>query len=114
MSEARGKSEPMSARCHIGTSGWVYPHWRGVFYPPDLPQAGWYDYYARHFTTVEINYSFYRLPAEKTFAHWQAQAPPGFIYAVKANRFLTHVKRLKDAAEPLERFLARARRLLLQ
>jgi uncharacterized protein YecE (DUF72 family) len=101
----------MSARCHIGTSGWVYPHWRGVFYPLDLPQARWYDYYARHFTTVEINYSFYRLPAEKTFAHWQAQAPPGFIYAVKANRFLTHVKRLKDAAEPLERFLSRARRL---
>lgn len=101
----------MSARCHIGTSGWVYPHWRGVFYPSDLPQARWYDYYARHFATVEINYSFYRLPTEKTFEHWQAQAPPEFSYAVKANRFLTHVKRLKDAAEPLERFLSRARRL---
>jgi uncharacterized protein YecE (DUF72 family) len=76
-----------------------------------LPQSRWFDHYARHFATVEINYSFYRLPAEKTFDHWQAQAPPEFIYAVKANRFLTHVKRLKDVAEPLERFLSRARRL---
>ncbi|MCL4299620.1 MAG: DUF72 domain-containing protein [Anaerolineae bacterium] len=101
----------MNPRCHIGTSGWVYPHWRGVFYPSDLPQSRWFDFYARHFTTVEINNSFYRLPAETTFDRWQAQAPPGFIYAVKANRFLTHLKRLKDVAEPLERFLSRARRL---
>jgi uncharacterized protein YecE (DUF72 family) len=101
----------MNTHCHIGTSGWVYPHWRGVFYPPDLPQSRWFDYYSQHFATVEINSSFYRLPAETTFDRWQAQAPPGFIYAVKANRFLTHLKRLKDVAEPLERFLSRARRL---
>ncbi len=101
----------MNPRCFIGTSGWVYPHWRGVFYPSDLSQSRWYDYYTRHFTTVEINNSFYRLPAETTFDRWQAQAPPGFIYAVKANRFLTHIKRLKDPAEPLERFLSRVRRL---
>lgn len=101
----------MNTYCRIGTSGWVYPHWRGVFYPPDLTQSRWFDYYGQYFTTVEINNSFYRLPAETTFDRWQAQAPPGFIYAVKANRFVTHLKRLKDVAEPLERFLSRARRL---
>jgi uncharacterized protein YecE (DUF72 family) len=100
-----------STLCRIGTSGWIYSHWRGVFYPPDLPQSAWYDHYARLFDTVEINYSFYRLPSGEAFDRWQEQAPPGFIYAVKANRYLTHVKRLKDAAEPLQRFLSRARRL---
>jgi uncharacterized protein YecE (DUF72 family) len=98
-------------RCCIGTSGWIYRHWRQVFYPPGLPQNRWFEHYARHFSTVEINYSFYRLPSEKAFDRWREQAPAGFIYAVKANRYLTHVKRLKDAAEPLERFLSRARRL---
>jgi uncharacterized protein YecE (DUF72 family) len=101
----------MSPPCRIGTSGWVYAHWRGVFYPVDLPQSRWYTYYAGHFDTVEINYSFYRLPSEGAFDRWREQAPPGFVYAVKANRYLTHLKRLKDAAEPLERFLSRARRL---
>jgi uncharacterized protein YecE (DUF72 family) len=101
----------MKAVWRIGTSGWVYDHWRGVFYPEDLPQADWYAHYAKHLHTVEINYSFYRLPSEEAFDRWREQAPPGFVYAVKANRYLTHVKRLKDAAEPLERFLSRARRL---
>jgi uncharacterized protein YecE (DUF72 family) len=101
----------MNPRCYIGASGWVYDHWRGVFYPPSLPQSNWYAHYAKHFDTVEINYSFYRLPSQKAFDDWRAQAPPGFVYAVKANRYLTHLKRLKDAAEPLERFLSRARRL---
>ena len=101
----------MNAHCYIGTSGWVYAHWRGVFYPPELPQARWYGHYSQHFETVEINYSFYRLPSEKTFDRWQAQAPAGFIYALKANRYLTHHKRLQDVTEPLERFLSRARRL---
>ena len=98
-------------RLRIGTSGWVYPHWRGIFYPPDLPQSRWYTHYAKEFDTVEINYSFYRLPSEAAFDRWREQAPEGFLYAVKANRYLTHIKRLKDAAEPLERFLSRARRL---
>jgi len=97
--------------CLIGTSGWVYPHWRGVFYPEDLPQARWFEHYARHFPTVEINYSFYRLPTEGSFDRWREQSPAGFVYAVKANRYLTHIKRLKDCQEPLERFLSRARRL---
>jgi uncharacterized protein YecE (DUF72 family) len=101
----------MNVRCYVGTSGWVYAHWRGIFYPSDLPQPRWYNHYASFFDTVEINYSFYRLPSEKTFDRWQTQAPAGFVYALKANRFLTHVKRLKDVAAPLERFLVRARRL---
>lgn len=95
----------------VGTSGWVYPHWRGVFYPPGLPQAEWFRYYARHFVTVEINNTFYRLPGEATFDRWREQAPAGFVYAVKANRYLTHVRRLRDCAAPLARFLDRARRL---
>ena len=101
----------MNSRCRIGTSGWVYAHWRDVFCPPDLPQSRWYGHYVRHFGTVEINYSFYRLPSEEAFDRWREQAPEGFAYAVKANRHLTHVKRLKEAAESLERFLSRARRL---
>jgi uncharacterized protein YecE (DUF72 family) len=95
----------------IGTSGWVYPHWQGVFYPEDLPRSGWFEYYARQFKTVEINNTFYRLPQEKTFEAWAAQAPPGFCYAVKANRYLTHMKKLKPDPEALHKFLGRARRL---
>jgi uncharacterized protein YecE (DUF72 family) len=101
----------MKACCYIGTSGWIYAHWQGIFYPSGLPQSHWYDHYAKHFDTVEINYSFYRLPSERTFDRWQTQAREEFIYALKANRFLTHIKRLKDVAEPLERFLSRAQRL---
>jgi uncharacterized protein YecE (DUF72 family) len=105
------KGRKMHTRCRIGTSGWVYRHWQGVFYPADLPQSRWYDHYARHFDTVEINTSFYRLPSPEAFDRWREQAPPGFVYAVKANRYLTHLKRLKGVAEPLELFLSRARRL---
>lgn len=101
----------MKGQCLIGTSGWVYPHWRGIFYPPSLPQSRWFEHYSQHFSTVEINYSFYRLPSEEAFRRWRKKSPEGFIYAVKANRYITHVKRLKDAAEPLARFLGRARLL---
>lgn len=95
----------------IGTSGWNYDHWRGRFYPPDLPPSRWFEHYGRFFDTVEINNTFYQLPEAQTFDHWREQAPAGFVYAVKANRFLTHMKKLKDPAEPLRRFLGRARRL---
>lgn len=101
----------MAKRAYIGTSGWVYKHWRGVFYPPDLPQARWFEYYAGRFDTVEVNNTFYRLPEAPTFKEWAAQAPPGFVYALKASRYMTHLKKLKDAAEPLARFLERARLL---
>ena len=95
----------------IGTSGWVYPHWKGLFYPRDLRSKEWFTYYAARFPTVEINNSFYRLPTEQTFRSWRAQAPPGFCYAVKASRYITHLKRLKDPKEPVALFWSRARRL---
>jgi uncharacterized protein YecE (DUF72 family) len=101
----------MPEGCEIGTSGWIYDHWAGAFYPDRLPQADWFACYAERFSTVEINYSFYRLPDEDVFDRWRDQAPHGFVYAVKANRFLTHQKRLKDCAEALERFVGRCRRL---
>lgn len=90
-------------RLRIGTSGWVYPHWRGPFYPPDLPQSAWFAHYARHFDTVEINRSFYRLPSPEASAAWALESPEGFCFAVKASRYLTHMKKLKDPTEPLSR-----------
>jgi uncharacterized protein YecE (DUF72 family) len=98
-------------RIHIGTSGWMYRDWRGVLYPARLPARRWLGFYTTSFDTVEINNTFYRLPAEETFVSWRRQAPPGFFYAVKANRYLTHQRKLKDAAEPLDLFLGRARLL---
>jgi uncharacterized protein YecE (DUF72 family) len=89
----------------------MYRHWRGVFYPPDLPVKDWFRYYAQHFNTVEINSTFYRLPAPETFLDWLLQAPRGFLYAVKASRFLTHRKKLKDPEEALQTMLQRYRLL---
>ncbi len=93
----------------VGTSGWHYEHWRGVFYPRDLPKTKWLDFYSSRFSTVELNNTFYRLPTEAAFSNWKEQSPEGFIYAVKASRFLTHIKRLKEAEVPLRNFLDRAR-----
>jgi uncharacterized protein YecE (DUF72 family) len=96
---------------HIGCSGWVYRHWKGGFYPADLPQKRWFGHYSDAFDTVEINASFYRLPLASTFDGWREKAPAGFRYAVKANRFLTHMKKLVDCEEPLAEFIALSRRL---
>jgi uncharacterized protein YecE (DUF72 family) len=101
----------MMGSVRIGCSGWIYRHWRTLFYPEKMPQKDWFSHYAATFDTVEINNSFYRLPSAETFDKWRDQAPPGFRYAVKANRFLTQAKKLKDCAEPLERFLAPVRHL---
>lgn len=101
----------LAGQFRVGTSGWIHKHWRGVFSPRDLPDGHWFGYYVQFFDTVEINFTFYRLPAENVFDDWQRQAPPGFVYAVKASRFLTHMKKLKDPEEPLERILGRSRRL---
>jgi len=101
----------MATRYFIGTSGWVYPHWRGRFYPEDLPERRWFAHYARFFDTVEINNTFYRLPDAGTVERWRAQSPAGFLYAVKASRYLTHIKRLKDIRPPLAQFLEIAGRL---
>ena len=98
-------------RIRIGCSGWNYRHWRELFYPMGLPQRLWFDFYAEHFDTVEINNSFYRLPKAETFGKWRDQAPAGFCYAVKANRFLTQAKKLKDCAEPLQRMMTPFRAL---
>ena len=98
-------------RIRIGCSGWNYKHWRELFYPKGLPAHRWFAFYAQHFDTVEINNSFYRLPAPETFDKWREQAPPGFCYAVKANRFLTQAKKLKDCEEPLARMMPPFRHL---
>ena len=100
-----------SARVHIGTSGWHYKHWIGDFYPPRFAPAKMLSWYAREFHTVEINNSFYRLPDEKTFKDWAETVPSGFLFAVKASRFLTHMKRLRDAEDPISLFFSRARHL---
>ena len=98
-------------RIRVGCSGWVYKHWRGIFYPEDLPQKRWFERYAEEFNTVEINNSFYRLPPGETFEKWRNQAPPGFCYAVKANRYLTQAKKLIDCGEPLQRMMTAVREL---
>ncbi|WP_037560182.1 DUF72 domain-containing protein [Spirillospora albida] len=92
----------------IGTSGWQYADWRGVLYPPGLPQRSWLGRYAEAFGTVESNNAFYRLPSRETFERWRDATPPGFVMAVKASRFLTHMKRLRDPAEPVARLMAAA------
>ena len=99
------------ATCLIGCSGWQYKHWRGDFYPASLPPRRWLSHYAERFDTVEINNTFYRLPEAETFAGWRRLAPAGFVYAVKASRYLTHMKKLKEPREPLKLFFSRAARL---
>jgi uncharacterized protein YecE (DUF72 family) len=100
-----------AGRARIGCSGWQYKHWRGNFYSAELPQSRWLEHYASVFDTVEINNSFYRLPEPDTFEQWAARVPARFVFAVKASRFLTHMKKLKDPEEPVERLFSRMRRL---
>ncbi|GHH92220.1 DUF72 domain-containing protein [Streptomyces capillispiralis] len=92
----------------VGTSGWQYKDWREVLYPAGLPMRLWLEEYAARFATVEINNAFYRLPSRDTFATWRARTPPGFVVAVKASRYLTHIKRLRDPEEPVERLMTHA------
>lgn len=102
---------PNTGRVRVGCSGWDYLHWRGRFYPTDLPRTAWLEAYAREFDTVELNNSFYRLPPTERFAAWRARTPVQFLFAVKASRFLTHVKRLRDPQEPMQRLLEAVRGL---
>ena len=88
-----------------GTSGWQYRDWRGVFYPPGVPQRRWLEHYAGQFATVENNATFYRLPTRDTFASWRDRVPGDFVMTVKASRYLTHVRRLRDPAEPVHRLV---------
>jgi uncharacterized protein YecE (DUF72 family) len=92
----------------VGTCGWQYRDWRGVLYPPGLPQRRWLDHYAGQYATVENDGAFYRLPSAQTFADWRARTPAGFLMAVKASRFLTHIRRLREPAEPVGRLLGAA------
>ena len=91
----------------IGCSGYMYRHWRGPFYPADLPQKKWLDFYVRYFPTVELNNSFYMLPAASTFEGWRENSPEGFLYAVKANRFITHMKKLSEPEPHLAKMFER-------
>jgi uncharacterized protein YecE (DUF72 family) len=101
----------MSLPVHIGTSGWSYDHWQHVFYPEDCRRSQWLAFYTGHFTTVELNASFYRLPTVGTFENWRLTTPAHFIWAVKASRYITHIKRLHDPADSLARFFEAVRLL---
>ncbi|GAA1826069.1 DUF72 domain-containing protein [Planosporangium flavigriseum] len=92
----------------VGTSGWQYRDWRGRFYPRDLPQRLWLEWYAARFATVEVNNAFYRLPERHTFSDWRRRTPDDFVVGVKMSRYLTHIKRLREPHEPVARFLDRA------
>ncbi|MBE1490263.1 DUF72 domain-containing protein [Plantactinospora soyae] len=92
----------------LGTSGWQYRDWRGRFYPAGLPQTRWLEHYAERFATVEVNNAFYRLPERDIFARWRGRTPDDFCVAVKMSRYLTHIKRLREPDEPVDRFLSRA------
>ena len=91
----------------IGCSGWNYKHWRERVYPKGLPPSRWLDHYAGLFDTVEVNATFYRLPTRSAVANWVAQSPPDFLFAIKASRYLTHIKRLTNLAGALETFYER-------
>lgn len=89
----------------IGTSGWHYRHWAGPFYPNGIATQKFLEFYAEHFPTVEINSTFYRLPTSETLTNWRDRTPPDFVFACKASRYVTHMKKLKDPRESINRFL---------
>lgn len=94
----------MKDNIHIGTSGWSYKHWKGIFYPPKLKATEWIRFYSDNFRCTEINGSFYKLPTEETVTEWTKKVPADFIFCPKMSRFLTHMKKLNDPEEPLQRF----------
>jgi uncharacterized protein YecE (DUF72 family) len=96
----------MAGIVRVGTSGWHYDHWRRRFYPAEMPKARWLAFYAKRFDTVEINNSFYRLPTDRAVAQWARNVPADFFFALKASRYTTHVKRLKDAPASFAKFFA--------
>jgi uncharacterized protein YecE (DUF72 family) len=101
----------MACEVRVGTSGWHYRHWKGLFYPEDLPASKMLGWYLERFDSVELNNSFYKLPAKEALAAWRAGTPPGFLFAVKGSRFLTHMKKLKDPEEGVRRFMERVEAL---
>ncbi len=95
----------------MGTSGYQYDHWKDVFYPANLPKKSWFDHYTKFFNTVEINNTFYNLPAAETFDKWRERTPQGFCYTLKFSRYGTHIKRLKEPDNSIGNFVERAERL---
>jgi uncharacterized protein YecE (DUF72 family) len=95
------------ATIHIGTSGWYYEHWEGPFYPDGIAKGSYLEHYVEHLHTVEINNTFYQLPEEKTLQNWRDTVPDSFVFAAKASRYITHMKKLKDPEEPVATFLGR-------
>jgi uncharacterized protein YecE (DUF72 family) len=93
----------------VGTSGWQYDSWRGGFYPPEVPKRAWLRFFAERFPTVEVNNSFYMLPRTTSFERWRDETPHGFVVTVKANRYITHIRRLRDCRDAVQTFWARAR-----
>ena len=98
-------------KVHVGTSGYNFPEWKGTFYPTKMPESQMLEYYAQRLATVEINYTFYRMPNAKTVAGWDAATPAGFTFVLKAPQRITHIARLKDVDDPLRYFLETARKL---
>ncbi len=98
----------MAGKLFIGTSGWNYHHWKGLFYPESLKATDYLAHYSRHFRTTEVNYSFYHLPKPSTYEKWATQVPEDFLFAVKASRVITHIRRLRDAADAWQTFLENA------
>ncbi len=96
---------------YVGTSGWQYSSWRAAFYPEGLPQRRWLQHYATCFPVVEVNNSFYQLPKESTFDRWREESPREFLFVVKASRYITHIRRLRDCSDALALFWSRATRL---
>ena len=92
----------------IGTSGWNYNDWKEAFYPEKVKSKDYLKFYAKHFPTTEVNYSFYRLPRPKTYQNWRQQTPADFCFAVKTSRFITHIKKLKDIRQPWNTFIKNA------
>jgi uncharacterized protein YecE (DUF72 family) len=96
---------PSKGQLHVGTSGYSYKEWKGTFYPEKLAEKDMLHFYSEHFSTVEINYSFYQLPKEATLLKWASEVPAGFTFSLKANQKITHIKRLRDCGDILRRFL---------
>ncbi|MGB9613664.1 MAG: DUF72 domain-containing protein [Candidatus Margulisiibacteriota bacterium] len=101
----------MGKQLYIGTSGWMYDHWEDIFYPVGLPKSKWLDHYTKYFDTVEVNNTFYHLPKEETFKNWKESVPNNFIFAIKANRFITHIKKLHKAKDSVKLFMSHAKLL---
>lgn len=111
MQEERAGSMDGKGSIHIGTSGWNYDHWKGGFYPSNLSKKQWLRFYADRLPGVEINNSFYNLAERKVWEKWKEDTPKGFIFSVKASRYITHMKKLKGSEDAVQRFIDRVEAL---